>query len=125
MRAWWSSTSPRACTRRPCGPGDADTLLGMVIDRYPEVGGLPGMKPVEPGLVHRLDRDTSGCVVIARTARAFETLREAFASGRATKEYAAACACAPGAPPAESLHIESRFAPYGEGRRRVRVVLPR
>jgi 23S rRNA pseudouridine1911/1915/1917 synthase len=117
---------PSGLHTAPLRAGDPDTLLGMVIARFPEVAGLPGVKTVEPGLVHRLDRDTSGCVVIARTASAFEALRDAFASGSALKEYAAACACTPGAPAssAERLHIESRFAAYGEGHRRVRVVLP-
>jgi 23S rRNA pseudouridine1911/1915/1917 synthase len=119
---------PAGLHTAPLRPGDTDTLLAMAIARYPEVAGLPGMKPVEPGLVHRLDRDTSGCVVIARTARAFDVLRDAFTTGSASKEYIAACACteaAPeGAPSDGRLHIESRFAPYGEGRRRVRVVLP-
>ena len=117
---------PAGLHTAPLRPGETDTLLSMVIARYPEVAALPGAKPVEPGLVHRLDRDTSGCVVIARTARAFQALRDAFASDGTLKEYAAACACMPGAPAstAEKLSIESRFAPFGEARRRVRVVMP-
>lgn len=83
------------------------------------------MKAVEPGLVHRLDRETSGLVVVARSPEAFEALRAQFISGGARKGYAAACACAEQGPGAgTSLRIESRFAPFGPGRRMVRVVMP-
>ncbi len=116
---------PAGLHTAPLRPAEPETLLAMVIARYPEVAELPGIKPVEPGLVHRLDRETSGCVVVARTAAAFQALRAAFAEGRALKEYTAACACPPDAPTDDApLRIESRFAPYGEGRRKVRIVLP-
>jgi 23S rRNA pseudouridine1911/1915/1917 synthase len=108
----------------PLKPGGTDTLLDLVIRSYPEVADLPGIKPVEPGLVHRLDRDTSGLVVIARTVEAFDALRRSFASGEARKDYVAACACAEGSGGADGpLRIKSRFAPAGPGRRMVRAVL--
>jgi 23S rRNA pseudouridine1911/1915/1917 synthase len=114
----------------PLSPDAAGTLLGMVIDAYPEVGKVPGIKDVEPGLLHRLDRETSGLVLVARTAAAFQTLRLASDAGGIWKEYLAVCVpaarqAAPGAPPPrERFRIESRFAPQGPGRRRVRVVPP-
>jgi 23S rRNA pseudouridine1911/1915/1917 synthase len=99
--------------------------MEMVIRLYPEVAGVPGIKPVEPGLVHRLDRETSGLVVFARTAQAFDELRRSFASGGARKMYLAACACGEEIPDsAVPLRIESRFAPYGRGRTMVRAVFP-
>jgi 23S rRNA pseudouridine1911/1915/1917 synthase len=42
-----------------------------------------------PGLPHRLDRDTSGCLLLARTDRALAALRRAFEEGRVEKEYLA------------------------------------
>jgi 23S rRNA pseudouridine1911/1915/1917 synthase len=72
---------PTGMHTAPLHPGEGGTLLAMVIDAFPEVAGLPGVKSVEPGLVHRLDRETSGVVVIARTAEAFDRLRGAFAAG--------------------------------------------
>jgi 23S rRNA pseudouridine1911/1915/1917 synthase len=42
--------------------------------------------------LHRLDTDTSGLVVVARTKDAFETLKEALKDGRLTKEYVLVCA---------------------------------
>jgi 23S rRNA pseudouridine1911/1915/1917 synthase len=107
----------------PLDDREGGTLLQLVLQEFPDVRSAPGIKPLEPGLVHRLDRETSGLVVIARTAEAFERLRMAFASGGARKWYRAACADSQTEPGRDQLRIESRFAPYGPGRRRVRPVL--
>jgi 23S rRNA pseudouridine1911/1915/1917 synthase len=116
---------PAGLHTAPLRRGETETLLEDVIARFPEVAALPGVKAVEPGLVHRLDRETSGLVVVARSAEAFTLLRRAFVTGGARKVYVAACAGSSEEGPAGvSLHIESRFAPYGPGRRMVRVVLP-
>ena len=140
---------PAGMHTAPLAPGDGGTLLELVMESFPEVGALPGLKAVEPGLVHRLDRETSGLVVVARTPGAFEALRRVFAAGEARKDYAAACVDGgqpdgtPSRPskdlPADAyprrrpgdygseaggpLRMESRFAPYGPGRRMVRPVL--
>jgi 23S rRNA pseudouridine1911/1915/1917 synthase len=113
---------PAGMHTAPLRPGEKSTLLAMVIEAFPEVAGLPGLKPVEPGLVHRLDRETSGVVLIARTVEAFSALRDSFAAGGARKTYLAACGCAREPAPAQPLRFDSRFAPLGVGRRRVRVV---
>ena len=115
---------PAGLHSAPLRAGETETLLARVIERYPEVGALPGVKPVEPGLVHRLDRDTSGIVLVARTPGAFAALREQFDAGEARKEYRAVCRGAPDVPVRARLEIRSRFAPFGPGRRMVRVVLP-
>jgi 23S rRNA pseudouridine1911/1915/1917 synthase len=115
----------------PLRPTDEGTLLAQVMAAYPEVAAVPGIKPVEPGLLHRLDRETSGLVVVARTPEAFQVLRRSFESGQTRKEYLAACASAGveagagaglHAGPDAVLRIESRFAPFGPGRGMVRVV---
>ena len=51
-----------------------------------------------PGLPHRLDRDTSGCLLVARTDAALAALRAAFDAGTVEKEYEAIVA---GSPPEE------------------------
>lgn len=113
---------PAGMHTAPLSPGDRGTLLELVMESFPEIGALPGIKAVEPGLVHRLDRETSGLVVIARTPGAFEALRRSFTAGEARKDYAAACVAA-GRDAPGTLRVESRFAPYGQGRRMVRPVL--
>lgn len=53
-----------------------------------------------PGIVHRLDRDTSGVMIAARTAAAFELLKEQFADRLAKKTYLAVVAGVPKQPTA-------------------------
>jgi 23S rRNA pseudouridine1911/1915/1917 synthase len=48
-----------------------------------------------PGLPHRLDRDTSGCLLLARTDRALAAFKRAFEEGKVEKEYLALVAGAP------------------------------
>jgi 23S rRNA pseudouridine1911/1915/1917 synthase len=113
---------PAGVHSAPLRPGESGTLLGAVLARYPEVAGLPGIKSVEPGLLHRLDLETSGILLVARTAEAFRSLRAAFAAGRVRKVYTALCACRTELEAGRRLRIESRFAPYGRGRKRVRAI---
>ena len=70
------------------GSGHRDgTLAHGLIHRYPEIArvGPPG----RPGLVHRLDRGTSGVLVAARTEPARLRLAEAFAERQVGKQYLA------------------------------------
>ena len=70
------------------GPGHREgTLANGLIHRYPEIArvGPPG----RPGLVHRLDRGTSGVLVAARTEPARLRLAEAFAGRQVEKQYLA------------------------------------
>jgi 23S rRNA pseudouridine1911/1915/1917 synthase len=49
----------------------------------------PGTQPPRVGIVHRLDRDTSGVIVVAKTARAHESLSEQFRARTVFKSYVA------------------------------------
>jgi 23S rRNA pseudouridine1911/1915/1917 synthase len=113
---------PAGIHSAPLRPGESGTLLGAVLACYPEVAGLPGIKSVEPGLLHRLDLETSGILLVARTPEAFRRLRAAFAAGLVRKVYTALCACPPDLRAGRLLSAESRFAPYGRGRKRVRAI---
>ena len=75
----------------PCHPIRRDeraTLMNAVVARFPETAG-PGDKPLEGGLVHRLDNGTSGALIIARNPAAFAWLRSAIRGGRIEREYTA------------------------------------
>lgn len=74
----------------PLRPDEKGTLASALLGRYPELAGI-GYSPLEPGIVHRLDTDTSGLVVVARTKAAFETLRDALQSSQLQKEYLLVC----------------------------------
>jgi 23S rRNA pseudouridine1911/1915/1917 synthase len=62
------------------------TLVNALLHRW---GPLPGHEASRPGIVHRLDRDTSGVMVIARTAAALEHLGRQFAARTVAKRYVA------------------------------------
>jgi 23S rRNA pseudouridine1911/1915/1917 synthase len=74
----------------PLRPGEMGTLANALLAGYPELAGV-GYSAREPGLLHRLDTDTSGLVVVARSAEAFETLKSALKDGRITKHYLLVC----------------------------------
>jgi 23S rRNA pseudouridine1911/1915/1917 synthase len=81
---------PAGQATAPLRDGETGTLASALVGRYPELQGV-GYSPREPGIVHRLDTDTSGLVVVARTAAAFETLRDALQGERIAKEYLLVC----------------------------------
>src|SRR3989344_6534964 len=53
------------------------TLVNALAARYPEIIGV-GESSSRPGIVHRLDKDTSGLMVIARNQKVFEFLKNQF-----------------------------------------------
>jgi 23S rRNA pseudouridine1911/1915/1917 synthase len=71
------------------GAGDpsAPDLASWVFERYPEILGIRGRNRGEGGLLHRLDRETSGLVLFARTEEAFRALSAAASSGLFRKDY--------------------------------------
>lgn len=79
------------------GPGGGDNL-----ERY--FDALRYGLPRPPALAHRLDRDTSGCLVLGRHPKALRKLGKLFSEGRAAKTYWAVVA---GAPPAPSGRIDA------------------
>lgn len=79
---------------QPTAPLRADetgTLANALAGRHPDLVGI-GYSPREPGIVHRLDNETSGLVVVARSADAFEALRDALQAEKIAKEYLLVCA---------------------------------
>ena len=70
------------------GAGHATgTLAGGLLRRFPEIAGVGD--PMRPGIVHRLDRDTSGLMVVARTPRAYSALVAALAEHEVDRRYQA------------------------------------
>jgi 23S rRNA pseudouridine1911/1915/1917 synthase len=108
------------------------TLLDWVLSRFPEAGAIRGRREGEGGLLHRLDFETQGLVLIARTQEAFDDLAAQQRRGLFLKEYEAVSGGPgerlPGFPPAPVWSsggsgppaIVSAFRAYGEGRKAVR-----
>lgn len=65
------------------------TLVSWLEERYPEIKGVGDDPEVRPGIVHRLDRETSGVMVVARNQRYFEYLKSLFKTGQVKKTYLA------------------------------------
>lgn len=66
------------------GAGHADDTLVQALR-----GKLGGGEPERPGIVHRLDRDTSGLMVVARTAEAYDALSQLVRSRALERTYVA------------------------------------
>lgn len=76
-------------------PGYPDgTLCDILLKDFPDMAGVGSVE--RPGVVHRLDRDTSGVMVFARTRRAYLALRREFEThGHVAKTYLAVLHGAP------------------------------
>jgi len=120
-----SAPLPRSC--------EADTLLHWCALSFPETAELPGRRAGEGGLLHRLDYETQGLLLLARTPSGMEFFLKEQNEGRILKEYSALAQAGktslPGFPaekpgiPEAGLQIQSAFRPYGPGRKTVRPVI--
>lgn len=108
---------PAGLPTHPLRPGERDTLAGALLARHPECADV-GDDPREAGFVHRLDVDTSGVLLAARTRPAWLALRAAFHQGRAAKDYLALVA---GALPADEGELRHALAHDPRDRRRMRI----
>jgi 23S rRNA pseudouridine1911/1915/1917 synthase len=64
------------------------TLVDWLLKKFPALKKV-GDDPLRPGIVHRLDRDVSGLMVIAKTEDSFANLKKQFQKRSAEKEYTA------------------------------------
>ncbi len=74
---------PAGMVTHPAHGATSGTLVNALLAH---IGTLPG-DPLRPGLVHRLDRDTSGLMVVAKTPQALSTLGIAMKARRIKREY--------------------------------------
>ncbi|MDP3997053.1 MAG: RluA family pseudouridine synthase [bacterium] len=77
------------------GNEQKSTISSWFAARYPAAASV-GDDPARPGIVHRLDKDTSGALIIAKTQKAFLDLKEQFKKRRVKKEYLALVFGVPG-----------------------------
>ncbi len=76
------------------GKTDEPTLVDWILEKYPKTKGVgePGRTPTgqeidRPGIVHRIDRETSGVLLIAKTTQGFDCLKQQFQNHLIRKEY--------------------------------------
>lgn len=65
------------------------TLVSWLLKNYPEIAGVGDDPVIRPGIVHRLDKGTSGLVLVARTQKYFEYLKRLFQERKIKKMYLA------------------------------------
>lgn len=63
------------------------TLVDWLIKNYPEIKKVGDQPKIRPGIVHRLDKDTSGVLIIARNQKSFEYLKKLFQEKKIKKTY--------------------------------------
>lgn len=88
-------------TVHPCPSCPENTLIQRLLSRFPQLAAMGGERP---GIVHRLDKDTSGLLLIALTEAARLKLSEGFASRKISKEY---LALVHGVPEKEGICLEA------------------
>ncbi len=99
----------------PLKEGELGTLAGALVARYPEMRDV-GYSKREPGILHRLDTDTSGVMLAARDQETFNRLRKQLQAGEIEKRYLARCQGIVTAP----IVIETPIANDPHDRRKVR-----
>ncbi len=84
---------PAGLMVHPDGKSSEPTLIDWILKEYPEMAGVGEPiiidgKPLDrPGIVHRLDRDTSGVLLLAKNQEAFSFLKKQFQDRTIKKEY--------------------------------------
>jgi 23S rRNA pseudouridine1911/1915/1917 synthase len=84
---------PSGLMVHPDGKQDKKTLVDFILENYPEIKGvgepllIDGKEIDRPGIVHRLDEETSGAIIIARNQKSFLHLKEQFQNREISKEY--------------------------------------
>lgn len=78
---------PAGLVVHPAAGHASGTLVNALLNHCDDISGVGSEK--RPGIVHRLDKNTSGVLVTVKTQRAFTELAEQFKSGQVRKEYLA------------------------------------
>ncbi|MFA4937409.1 MAG: RluA family pseudouridine synthase [Patescibacteria group bacterium] len=77
---------PEGLVVHPAPGVNEPTLVDGLIVKFPKIKNL-GEDPLRPGIVHRLDRDVSGLIIVAITPAMFEHLKRQFKNHLIHKEY--------------------------------------
>lgn len=99
--------------------GNSGTLVNALLHHFKELSVIGGVE--RPGIVHRLDKDTSGLIVIAKNDQAMTALHKNFHDRRIKKTY---LALSVGAPREDEGYIESYIGREPESRIRMTVTNP-
>jgi 23S rRNA pseudouridine1911/1915/1917 synthase len=110
---------PAGMVVHPAFGHDHGTLVNAVLGHDPEIEGIGGEE--RPGIVHRLDKDTSGLIVVAKNDAAMRWLQEQFRQRTVQKTY---LALVDGAPPTPTGRIEAPIGRDPKDRKKMAVTAP-
>jgi 23S rRNA pseudouridine1911/1915/1917 synthase len=110
---------PAGMVVHPSAGHIAGTLVHAALAHTPELEGVGGVK--RPGIVHRLDKDTSGLIVLAKNDRAHHWLTDQFKDRQVKKFY---LALVDGKPPTPEGKIEAAIGRDITHRKRMTVTQP-
>ena len=95
------------------------TLVHAALAHAPEIEGISG--EIRPGVVHRLDKDTSGIIIMAKNDKAMQWLQEQFMARSVKKSY---FALVDGAPPTPTGRVEAPIGRDPAHRKKMAVLSP-
>jgi 23S rRNA pseudouridine1911/1915/1917 synthase len=110
---------PAGMVVHPAAGHASGTLANAALGHAPEMEGIGGQQ--RPGVVHRLDKDTSGLILMAKNDRAHVWLQEQFRQRSVIKIY---IALVDGHPPTPTGRIEAPIGRDAKQRKRMAIVTP-
>ncbi len=108
---------PAGMVVHPAAGHASGTLVNAVLGYDPEIEGIGGEE--RPGVVHRLDKETSGVILLAKNERAHRWLQDQFRLREVVKTY---LALVDGKPPTPSGRVEAPVGRDPSHRKRMAIV---
>ena len=110
---------PAGMVVHPAAGHNKGTLVHAVLGYDPEIEGIGGEE--RPGVVHRLDKETSGLILLAKNDRAHRWLQDQFRLHKVEKAY---LALVDGAPPTPSGRVEAPVGRDPSHRKKMAIMSP-
>ena len=110
---------PAGMVVHPSPGHEAGTLVHAVLGHVPDIEGIGGEQ--RPGVVHRLDKDTSGLILLAKNERAHRWLQDQFRMRKVEKTY---LALVDGAPPTPAGRVEASVGRDPAHRKKMAILPP-
>ena len=108
---------PAGMVVHPAAGHSSGTLVNAMLGYDPDIEGIGGEE--RPGVVHRLDKETSGLILLAKNERAHRWLQDQFRLRQVDKTY---LALVDGKPPTPSGRVEAHIGRDPSHRRRMAIV---
>ena len=108
---------PAGMVVHPAAGHSSGTLVNAMLGYDPDIEGIGGEE--RPGVVHRLDKDTSGLILLAKNERAHRWLQDQFRLRKVEKTY---LALVDGKPPTPSGRVETYIGRDPNHRKRMAIV---